>query len=143
VAKCNFILFFIFFKKIYVFFCHLPVTHVAKNQNFFLKEKRKKRIIDLFFFFFLFPIRIRYTYVYLTGFPTRAGVSGKIRAGSSSKSSSSRSGEIQSGFSFLVNVRSRLSFPGDEKKPPASFPHHHRPVFQPLPPPMKSNPKTH
>jgi hypothetical protein len=46
-----------------------------------------------------------------------------------------RAGEICSEFSFPVNVWSRFSFPGNEKN--------HRPVFQPLPPPMKSNPKKH
>jgi hypothetical protein len=45
-----------------------------------------------------------------------------------------RAGEIWSGFSFPVDAWSGFSFPGDEKKPPASFPHHHRPVFQPSPP---------
>jgi hypothetical protein len=53
------------------------------------------------------------------------------------------SARFRADFPSLLTSRADFRSPVMKKKPSTSFPHHHQPVFQPLPPPMKSNPKKH
>jgi hypothetical protein len=77
-------------------------------------------------FFFLLPKYVYDLLMYLSQ-DFRRGPAYRVRSApdlhpSCRRRDPARAGEICSEFSFPVNVWSRFSFPGNEKKPPASFP---------------------